>query len=160
MFLVDENDKILRTKAEDFDFSNPLPNLQNVISEMKEVMLVNKGIGLAPQQVGINARFFIMGYEEYSFVCINPIILSYSNEKILENEGCLSFPNLWLSIPRSEYIDVQYFDLDGNLNSRRLHKIVARCFEHELEHIDGVTFTTKVSKLKLDMALKRRTKRE
>ena len=159
MFLVDEKDQILKTKSVDFDFSNPIPNLPEIVGKMKDIMKNNKGIGLSPQQVGIDARFFIMGNDEYDFVCINPKIVSRSKEVVMDLEGCLSFPNLWLTISRPDYIDVEYFDLDGNLNSRRLHKVVARCFEHELDHLDGICFITKVSKLKLDMAMRKRLKK-
>lgn len=159
MFLVHEKSSVLKTKAKDYDFSNPIPDLPNIVDQMKDIMKNNRGIGLAPQQIGIDARFFIMGNDEYDYVCINPVIISRSEEMIIDLEGCLSFPNLWLTIPRPEYIDVEYFDLDGNLNSKRLHKIVARCFEHELEHLDGICFITKVSKLKLDMAMKKRLKK-
>ena len=62
-------------------------------------------------------------------------------------------------VESNSVIDVEYFDLDGNLNSRRLHKVVARCFEHELDHLDGICFITKVSKLKLDMAMRKRLKK-
>ena len=73
-------------------------------------------------------------------------------------EGCLSFPNLWLAVKRPASINAKYLDRTGKECTIELKGIDARCFLHELDHLDGVCFTDKVSKLKLAMAIKKQRK--
>jgi len=91
-------------------------------------------------------------------VCINPKIIEASKQTTRLKEGCLTFPFLFLDIERPQDISVEY--LDENLEKKEEHMtgIVARCFQHEFDHMQGIVFTEHVSKLKLDMALKKRDK--
>jgi peptide deformylase len=73
-------------------------------------------------------------------------------------EGCLSFPGLWLNVKRHTDIVVQYEDVEGNKQEQTFNGIVARCFQHELDHLDGVCFVDRAAKLSLKMARERQTK--
>ena len=132
-------------------------------NNMFETMKNYGGIGLSANQVGKPYRMFVMGdnvniNKGQKWVCINPEITNISKETIRYKEGCLTFPFLFLDIERPQDISVEY--LDENLEKKEEHMtgIVARCFQHEFDHMQGIVFTEHVSKLKLEMALKKRDK--
>ena len=74
------------------------------------------------------------------------------------DEGCLSFPGLWVKVNRPETIEVEYEDENGEKVQRELYGLQSRIFQHEYDHMEGSNFTEKVSKLKLDMAIKKQKK--
>jgi peptide deformylase len=90
--------------------------------------------------------------------CFNPIIKDLSEETVLMKEGCLSFPFLFLSIKRPQWVNVQYTDENGKTVEEYLHGMSARIFQHENEHMNGYVFTDLVSKFKLERAQKARKK--
>lgn len=156
MELVNENSEILRTKCIDYDFDidgDPMP----IIEKMTKIMFENNGIGLALPQVGINSRIFIMGNKDLLVACINPVIVNYRGLR-KDQEGCLSFPNLWLNVNRASEIDVRFYQVDGTVKEVTLNGLMARVYQHELEHLDGICFDTKISRVSLNLAKKRRKK--
>lgn len=157
--LVPETDPILTTRCEDWDFSNPGHNSEELISLMTRVMRDEQGIGLSANQIGINTRLFIMDFDDKVIPCFNPKIIQAAEELVSATEGCLSFPDLELKVKRPVWLNVSYQDLSGNAVHEIVTDIKARCFAHELDHLNGVTFTTQVSKLVLSMALKKRRKK-
>ena len=80
------------------------------------------------------------------------------NADVTDEEGCLSFPNLWLKVARSDKITASYLDNTGKQCIIELEGIDSRCFQHEMDHLDGITFTEYVSDLKLQMARKKQRK--
>lgn len=162
MQLIPSNDIKLGLTAENwlFDLDKDPDKLEK---DLIETMLANKGRGLAANQVGILKRVFaiqLQNHPEFSepFAMFNPFVISQSKEEELGQEGCLSFPNLWLEVKRAQTIEAQYFDKTGKECKIMLSGIDARCFLHELDHLNGVCFTDKVSKLKLNLALKKQRK--
>lgn len=156
MKLLYENDTLLRTPSSVWDFEtdgDPMP----LVEEMIKIMFTNNGIGLAAPQIGVNKRLFIMGNKDLLVTCINPEIIS-SEGKIRDIEGCLSFPDLWLNVYRAEKINVRYQQVDNTTKETQLSGIFGRVFQHELDHLDGVCFDTKVGNLSLKSAKKRRSK--
>ena len=137
--------------------------LKEFVDNMFETMKQYGGIGLSANQVGKPYRMFVMGdhlniQKGKKWVCINPKITNVTKDLIRYKEGCLTFPFLFLDIERPQDISVEY--LDENLEKKEEHMtgIVARCFQHEFDHMQGIVFTEHVSKLKLNMALKKRDK--
>ena len=137
--------------------------LKEFIDNMFETMKKYGGIGLSANQVGKPYRMFVMGdhpniSKGKKWVCINPKITNVTKDLIRYKEGCLTFPFLFLDIERPQDISVEY--LDENLEKKEEHMtgIVARCFQHEFDHMQGIVFTEHVSKLKLEMSLKKRDK--
>ena len=137
--------------------------LKEFVDNMFETMKKYGGIGLSANQVGKPYRMFVMGdhpniSKGKKWVCINPKITNVTQDLIRYKEGCLTFPFLFLDIERPQDISVEY--LDANLEKKEEHMtgIVARCFQHEFDHMQGIVFTEHVSKLKLDMAMKKRDK--
>ena len=121
-------------------------------------MFESGGIGLAAPQCGVKKRIFIMGNIDKLIVCINPEILE-SNGKNRAQEGCLSFPKLWLTVTRPDTVKVRYQQLSGNVVEQELGELPARVFQHEFDHLNGVCFDSKVAKLSLQLAKERRIRK-
>ena len=126
--------------------------------DLVDTMRAKSGVGLSANQIGIGARVFTM-YADVKqkdiIVCFNPKIIAFSEEQILMEEGCLSWPGLWLKIRRPEGIEATYEDAKGELHEKAMFGLEARIFQHEYEHMEGSDFTKRVSRLKLNRAKKR-----
>jgi peptide deformylase len=158
MKLIHDPDPILKQKAENWDFVNHV-NAAIVEQEMLAIMKASNGIGLAANQVGLLRRVFVLKlHDGRELGCFNPYILFGDNDLINDQEGCLSFPNLWLKVPRHNKITAAYLDNTAKQCIIELEGIDSRCFQHELDHLDGITFTEHVSDLKLQMARKKQRK--
>ena len=158
MKLYLEDDPILKQKAENWDFKNHV-NAAVIEREMIETMKASNGIGLAGNQVGLLRRVFVMKLADGREIgCFNPWIMIGDNDLINGEEGCLSFPNLWIKVERHNKITAAYLDNTGKQCIIELEGIDSRCFQHELDHLNGVTFTEHVSNLKLQMARKKQRK--
>ena len=157
MKLIDSDDPILKQKAINWDFVQHV-NAAVIEREMLELMKSSRGIGLAANQIGLDRCVFVMKLadgRELGF--FNPTILNAEGEQSSE-EGCLSFPNLFLTVKRYKKITAMYLDNTGKRCIIELEDIDARCFQHELDHLNGVCFTDGISKLKLDRALAKQRK--
>lgn len=113
--------------------------------EMLLVMHAMNGAGLAAPQVGINKRLMVMSKENMDSVedviAINPVITLRSKNMWCSEEGCLSFPDLWIDVDRNVWIEVEYLNLDGERVSKRLEGFPAILFQHEYDHIDQVSWS-------------------
>ena len=131
---------------------------EQIQQDLVDTMRAKSGIGLPANQIGIGARVFTM-YADVKkkdiIVCFNPKIITLSEETVLMEEGCLSYPGLWLKVRRAEGIEVTYENVKGELQEKAMFGLEARVFQHEYDHMEGTNFTKKVSKLKLKMAQKR-----
>ena len=136
-------------------------NRMELKMKLIEHMKFYQGIGLSANQIGIMERVFVM-YSDVKkrevIACFNPKILDESPKKVLMDEGCLSFPGLWLKVNRPEAIEVEYEDEKGEKIQRELYGLQSRIFQHEYDHMEGSNFTEKVGKVKLDLALKKQKK--
>lgn len=118
---------------------NPLdPEIQNLIPVMFDSLRVAQGIGLAAPQINRSIRLAVIEVEGRRTVMINPKITSYSREKILFEEGCLSLPQEYFLIERSERITVRYEDEHGKEVKKRASGLFAIVVQHEVDHLDGV----------------------
>jgi peptide deformylase len=128
--------------------------------ELIDFMLANNGIGLAANQVGLAKRVFVMGSNNIPgfptpFALFNPRIIQASDEMVLDKEGCLSYPDLFLMVKRPTWVVAEYQDSKGNINEIKIDGYLAKCFQHELDHLDGICFVDKVSQMKLNLAMKK-----
>jgi peptide deformylase len=135
-------------------------NAENLERAMCEFMISANGIGLAANQIGITKRVFVMGSNNIPgfpkpFALFNPRIIESSKEMILDQEGCLSYPGLFLTVKRPSWVVAEYQNSKGDVIEARFEGYLAKCFQHELDHLDGVCFVDKVSQMKLQLAMKK-----
>lgn len=129
-----------------------------LVKDMMHAMYSGNGIGLAAPQLGISARIFVMGTPSNTIACINPEILEHSVETVVEREGCLSFPGVQVYVPRPKTVKVRYQTVVGTVVETELSGIQARCFQHELDHLNGICFHDRVSRLAWDRAVEKAKK--
>lgn len=157
--LYGENHYMLRAKIE--EYSDPLPNpiMNNLVQRLVFTKNEYGGIGLSANQCGVSERLFVIGTNESTIVCINPKVLNSAPNMVADNEGCLSFPGLYCKIHRPAWIEVEYTTPAGEVVQTRLEGLTARCFLHELDHLNGVRFVDYVKPLALKMARQKQEKR-
>jgi len=131
--------------------------------KMFDAMKKYGGIGLSANQVGLPFNMFVMGghlqiENGLKMTCFNPMILTSSEEQVMMQEGCLTFPFVFLQIKRPRKVVVKYEDENGDLKEAHLDGMMSRVFQHEYDHMLGRTFTEHVSKFKLDRAYKKAEK--
>jgi peptide deformylase len=95
---------------------------------------------------------FIMGTEDFFVACINPKVIEQSKETEVSVEGCLSFPGLQLKVERPKWIIAEYTDAEGQVQQTKFEGITARCYLHELDHMNGICYTSHVKPVALHMA--------
>lgn len=162
MNLILAPNPILLQVSEEWNFAVDI-DAETVETEMIHLMKTFNGIGLAGNQVGLLKRVFVIKLKHHEdrtepFAMFNPKVISASNEIQTTDEGCLSFPELWLGVSRPNKIESEYLDKQGNTCTITLTGIDARCFLHELDHLNGVVFIDKVSQMKLILARKKQRK--
>lgn len=160
MELIMSPDPWLEKQVSEFDF-NKL-DADEISRSMTDLMQKNHGLGLAANQVGIDAQIFVIKPSlldhKTPLTFINPVIESVTINTDTMPEGCLSHPDLFLKIKRPRGAVVKYLDISGKQCILELYDIDARVFLHEYDHLQGIEFTDRVSKLKLEMAMKKRQK--
>ncbi|OUO56117.1 peptide deformylase [Candidatus Avelusimicrobium gallicola] len=140
-------ENILRQKLKPVDFKTLEPLLPKLLKDMEETCLAVRGVGLAANQIGLEYRMAVIlipqSAEENApltrYVIINPEILSMRGEK-LEEEGCLSLPGLWAEVKRATDVTIKYTDEHGQEQVKRARGLLAKAFQHEVDHLDGKLF--------------------
>ena len=153
---------VLRERIPEFDFANPSMDPAQLEKDLIQTMLAHNGIGLAANQVGINARVFSMGHSDYpenAQALFNPIVVATVDE--LENleEGCLSFPGVYVNIKRPKKILARWQNSKGEWQESEFDGYNCKCFLHELDHLEGIVFQDRVSTLKWALAVKKTKQR-
>jgi len=151
--LVDKNDPILKQVMEKFDFKNPPVDPVLLYQDLAQTMIEHNGIGLSANQIGLPYRAFVMRAADVIGV-FNPIIVDYSTETVILEEGCLSYPNLYVKIKRPKKIKARYTLPNGEVVTQVFDGITARCFQHELDHLNGILYTSRANKFHLEQAKK------
>ena len=163
-------DSILKKKCQ--EVKEITPEIKELVLNMAETMLKKQGIGLAAPQVGVLKRVIVVATKRGVQGLINPKILRKSKETEVINEGCLSFPGLYLRIKRPKWVEAEALDIYG----QKIHwgqgellsassaterystsVILSRVIQHEIDHLDGVLFIDRISfwqKLKIRKKLK------
>ena len=159
MKLLKYPDEFLSKQVKAVDLDNPGFDPVELKKEMTELMLASNGIGLSANQVGLDAQVFVMGDSvENSTICINPTVLQYTEETVDDIEGCLSFPNIYVKIKRTKEILAEWYNEKLEKQTVKIEGYSAKCYLHELDHLLGITFKDRASKLKWNMAEKKARK--
>lgn len=161
--IVAYGDPILRKVGIEID--KEYPELDVLITNMKETMYNAHGVGLAAPQIGKAIRLFMVDTSpfaedealdeeerkilaDFKHVFINPKIIEEHGDEWAFNEGCLSIPDVREDVFRQEEIKIEYLDEDFKKHTKTLNGLAARVFQHEYDHIEGILFTDKLSSLK------------
>lgn len=119
------------------------PQIQPLVDDMIAVMQEASGVGLAAPQVGVNKRIFVAQVKERTYVLIDPEILRSEGEEI-GVEGCLSIPGVVAEVPRAARVVVKAKNRKGRGVTLRAEGLLARVFQHEIDHLDGILFLDRV----------------
>ena len=139
--LIPSNDKLLHEKILKCSYNLDRGKLSYTLTEN---MFHHNGVGLSANQIGIKERAFVMISDiesQDTLTCFNPKIVKESKEMVTMEEGCLSYPELFLDIARPETIVVKYEDEGKELHKIKLTGFIARIFQHEYDHMEGIDFT-------------------
>jgi peptide deformylase len=141
--ILQDGNKNLKKKAKRVDRIDD--TLRNIAASMVETMLANNGLGISGNQVGVLKRIIVVTVNNEPKVMVNPEIVFQSDDIFKDNEGCLSFPNQFYDIPRSQKVTIKYRNLSGHPMLETHEGLTARCILHEIDHLDGIVFTEKIN---------------
>jgi peptide deformylase len=153
-----ENHPMLSVPIPEYKEAIPNPSMKNLVARLKMTMKLYNGIGLSANQCGIFQRVFVIGTEHFQIACINPKVVAKSEELSRENEGCLSFPGMFLRVERPTWVDAEFYDETGAFKQIRLEGLTAKCYLHELDHMNGVKFIDHAGPLAVQMARQKQGK--
>ena len=162
MELVKETDPLLLQKCNPFDFENPIMDAYELSDELHKVRKDGAGIGLAAPQVGINTQVLVIGMgdfktegtEDYNQVFFNPTILSFEEGSTYMMEGCLSYPGLFLKVKRPQNMTMEWYTEEGSRCEERFVGMTSRILQHEVDHLNGITFLKRANRIHLAKAKK------
>jgi peptide deformylase len=142
------------------EYTDPLPNasMNKLVARLKVTMKKFGGLGLSANQCGVYERVFILGYGDEAFACINPKVIEKSEEIERSKEGCLSYPGMFLTVPRHKWIVAEFTNVNGEVQQMRFEGITARCFLHELDHMNGIRFVDHVGPVSIQTAKRKQQK--
>ena len=144
-------DPVLRTPAEpvvDFD-----KELQGLVKDLEDTMLEAPGVGLAAPQLGVGLRVFTYYVDDVLGHLVNPV-LDLSDEEQEDDEGCLSFPGLAYPTKRAWRVVAKGQDMHGEPVTVEGTELLARCVQHETDHLDGILFIDRLDRAQRKLALK------
>jgi peptide deformylase len=155
-------DKRLRQTSE--PIAGVTDEVRSLAEDMLDVMYDEPGIGLAAPQLGEAIRLIVIDTdwteedaERSPIVAVNPEIVA-SDGKLIWTEGCLSVPDFTADVERAERVTLRYTDLEGREHAEDAEGLRAVCFQHEIDHLDGVLFIDRISRLKRSLYVQKRKK--
>lgn len=142
--IVKYPNSILRKKCE--EVKEITEDIKKLGQEMMTIIMTeNQGLGLAAPQIGELKRIIVVQTEKGPEVFINPEIIKKSKKTEIREEGCLSFPGLFLKIKRAKEAEIEALDLQGEKIKIKAEDLPARVFQHEIDHLDGILFIDRIS---------------
>lgn len=152
--LVDPSWPVMNRPTTEFDFTNPPTNPNEFASTLVDTCKKMNGLGLSANQCGYPYRVFVMGTGDNYIACFNPKIISTEGEAHMP-EGCLSFPLLNLHITRPKTINVEYQDWNGEKHTATFDGMTSRIFQHQLDILNGILYTSRAKPLALKSGMKK-----
>ena len=164
MTLLHKDNPLLRQEMPFFDFDNPPTDPIKLKEEMIDRMFEEGGVGLSANQIGYEYRVFVMkgANKEQSMFFANPEIIELSEETENIEEGCLTggCEGIFAIIKRPSWVRARWQDENGDVKEMEFSGMTGRCFQHELDHLNGILFIDHMSRLKYERAVKKKQKRE
>ena len=162
MELINNKDPRVKQICPEFDFETGYTMEDGTVLQAKELyellrdkLVEHKGVGLSAPQLGIMTRVFVIGNPDVPSEIIgvfNPMIVDYDEETVVYEEGCVSYPGLFIKIKRPRGIRVRYRGWNGEAGTTRYEGYTARVFQHEYDHLNGITYQTRANRYHLDQA--------
>jgi peptide deformylase len=155
--LVNSSDPVLRKPTEMFDFNNPSIDPEELATNLGETMIKNRGVGLAAPQCGYPLSVFVVGDPtniDSVMAFFNPKIVDISDDLYYYDEGCLSFPQLFIKIQRPTAIRLRFTDMYNETTTTKYTGFTARVIQHEYDHLQGIVFKNKAKSFHLHKAYK------
>jgi peptide deformylase len=137
---------------QEFDFRSPPTDPVELANNLIETMVHNRGLGLSANQCGLPYRAFVL-WSEKPLAVFNPRVVDRTSEFIALEEGCLTYPHLFVKVKRPKAIKVRFENEYGEIVNEKFAGMTARCFLHEMDHLDGVVFLDRANKVHLSRAL-------
>lgn len=156
--------KVLTKKCEEVEIVDD--EVRKFLDDMLETMYHDKGVGLAAPQVGVSKRIIVIDDKvgengepgPHPIYMVNPKIIKKSDDMILFNEGCLSVPGQSAEVERHRAVSVEYLDYNGKKQVLDAEEFLAVIIQHETDHLDGVLYIDRISRLKRNMIIKKLSK--
>ena len=156
--LLEPEHPLLLTALPEITADTEPEDRKELLVNMVESMKHYGGIGLSANQCGIPIRMFVFGDNENYIPCFNPKILEYGGPEVAIEEGCLTYPGLFVKIYRPEWIVAQWEDENRELHKENFTELQSRVFQHEYDHMEGIDFQSRAGRISLSIA-KRKVKR-
>ena len=156
--LLEPNHPLLHSPLPEITAETEPEDRVELTNNMSETMRHYGGVGLSANQVGLAMRMFVFGDNKHFIPCFNPKILEYGGPEVAIEEGCLTYPGLFVKIYRPDMIVAQWEDEKRELHKETFTELQSRVFQHEYDHMEGIDFRTRAGRVSLDMA-QRKVKR-
>ena len=156
--LLEANHPLLHSPLPEITAETEPEDRKELLDNMVETMKHYGGIGLSANQVGLALRMFVYGDNKHYVPCFNPKIIEYGGPEVAIEEGCLTYPGLFVKIYRPEWIVAELEDENRELHKETFTELQSRVFQHEYDHMEGIDFRTRAGRMSLDMA-QRKVKR-
>ena len=137
--------KILSTKTKEVEVIDE--SIIQLLDDLYDTMVENDGVGIAAPQVNVGLRVAIVELGEDILEMINPVVLETRGEEVEDIEGCLSFPDLFGMVKRPTYVKIEAADREGRVYELEAEDFEARCILHEIDHLDGILFDSKMTRV-------------
>lgn len=131
--------------------------ITDLVNNMMETMYEMQGVGLAATQVNVHKRVIVIdvSHQQNQPLCLINPELTERRDQVEHEEGCLSFPGVYAKVKRAKEVDVTFYDKEGVIHSLSTDGLLARCVQHEMDHLNGITFFDHLSPLKQTMLRKK-----
>ena len=156
--LLEPNHPLLHSSLSEITAETEPEDSVELTNNMAETMKHYGGIGLSANQVGLALRMFVFGNNKHFIPCFNPKIIEYGGPDMAIEEGCLTYPGLFVKIYRPDWIVAQWEDEKRELHEENFTELQSRIFQHEYDHMQGIDFRSRAGRISLDMA-QRKVKR-
>lgn len=162
--LLHKDRQELKTESLPFDFNELTNNSYDPVElfqNLKDTMIHNRGTSLSAPQCGIHYRVFVMGNwndPDSVVACFNPKIVATSDELEVEEEGCLTFPGLYVKMKRHSIIRARYATHKNITDTIKFNGLTAKIFQHQVDLLDGILYTKKANKFHLEQAINKKKK--
>ena len=137
--------KVLSQKTKEVEVINE--DIIQLLDDLYDTMVENDGVGIAAPQINVGLRVAIVELGEDILEMINPVVLETRGEEVEDIEGCLSFPDLFGMVKRPSYVKIEAADREGRIYELEAEDFEARCILHEIDHLDGILFDSKMTRV-------------